>query len=765
MKVRALQLLANSFLPEDVRDYNMDFSDKGLNRMLFNVAQLHGGKALADINRRVSGLGLKASYLEGETMTLDDLLPVVDRKPFYEAMDREIAALDRKSPTYKRDRAAIYQKYNTAIDKATSEEALRRRNNIALSVLSGARGKKDQLKAMIATPGTYTDANGDTVPVFSRQSFAEGIRPVTYLAGAFGTRASVATIKRGTAKGGDLAKQFAQSAADMVVRKEDCGTHNGIPLDVTDGSLKGRILARDAGRYKEGTLITSQVLHDLEKSGVESVVARSPLTCSVENGLCAHCVGKYFNGGRFPKIGDHIGALASSTATEPIAQGALCLAEGTLVRMADKSVKAIQDIVAGDVVLGADTSANVFPVKVVRTYDQGVKDCYRYSVSLTYGHAFDRVAVTCTPDHKFLVNINGQRKVRSMGEIPEGHRLVWKSTVNLGLVHIAEGPVQPVGEMRSVHCYDIEVDHPDHLFVLANGIITSNSSKHSGGMTEAKREYSGLDTVIQFTQSPEKFKDQAAVSTVDGRVESIEDAPQGGKYITVAGERHYVPAGHDPEVEVGQTVEAGDFLSEGLGDAEDVVKYKGLGAGRLYYATRLHKMLKDSGTGSDKRLTEVLARAAIRHVRIKSDEGYGNYLPDDIVDYSTLQSVYRMPETTKPLSPGKAVGKYLQAPAMHYTIGTRITPTVARDLESHGYSGVLADDSEPEFEPEMVRLRGASHTTPDWLASQGTSYLTKQLEESVTRGDDTNVYSNPDWRPRLAYGKDFGKNLTETGEF
>lgn len=614
MKVRALQLLANSFLPEDVRDYNMDFSDKGLNRMLFNVAQLHGGKALADINRRISGLGLKASYLEGETMTLDDLLPVVDRKPFYEAMDREIAALDRKSPTYKRDRAAIYQKYNTAIDKVTSEEALRRRNNIALSVLSGARGKKDQLKAMIATPGTYTDANGDTVPVFSRQSFAEGIRPVTYLAGAFGTRASVATIKRGTAKGGDLAKQFAQSAADMVVRKDDCGTHNGIPLDVTDGSLKGRILARDAGRYKEGTLITSQVLHDLEKSGVESVVARSPLTCSVENGLCAHCVGKYFNGGRFPKIGDHIGALASSTATEPIAQGAL-------------------------------------------------------------------------------------------------------------------------------------------------------SSKHSGGMTEAKREYSGLDTVIQFTQSPEKFKDQAAVSTVDGRVESIEDAPQGGKYITVAGERHYVPAGHDPEVEVGQTVEAGDFLSEGLGDAEDVVKYKGLGAGRLYYATRLHKMLKDSGTGSDKRLTEVLARAAIRHVRIKSDEGYGNYLPDDIVDYSTLQSIYRMPETTKPLSPGKAVGKYLQAPAMHYTIGTRITPTVARDLESHGYSGVLADDSEPEFEPEMVRLRGASHTTPDWLASQGTSYLTKQLEESVTRGDDTNVYSNPDWRPRLAYGKDFGKNLTETGEF
>lgn len=117
------------------------------------------------------------------------------------------------------------------------------------------------------------------------------------------------------------------------------------------------------------------------------------------------------------------------------------------------------------------------------------------------------------------------------------------------------------------------------------------------------------------------------------------------------------------------------------------------------------------------------------------------------------------------LAAGKAVGKYLQHPAMHYTIGTRITPSVAKDLQEHGYEAVYADDSKPDFEPEMIRLRGASHTNPDWLASQGTSYLTKQLEEAVTKGDDTNVYSNPDWRPRLAFGKDFGKNLEETGEF
>ena len=67
-----------------------------------------------------------------------------------------------------------------------------------------------------------------------------------------------------------------------------------------------------------------------------------------------------------------------------------------------------------------------------------------------------------------------------------------------------------------------------------------------------------------------------------------------------------------------------------------MVKYKGIGAGRLYYANRLNKILGDSGAGSDKRLTEVLSRGAIRHVRVTSPEGMGDYLPDDIVDYNVL---------------------------------------------------------------------------------------------------------------------------------
>lgn len=610
--MKAIQLLVNSVLPDDLKNYESDLTDKGLNKILYAVAEKHPDK-FAQVLKDISDIGRKVSYQQGETLTLYDLAPVIDRESIYNQMEQEIAALP-KDKDFIKNRRDIFQKYNEFIEKETSKNALANKNNIAISVLSGARGKSAQLKAMVSTPGTFSDYKGTPIDVFSKESFADGIRPVTFLASTYGARSSVISTKSSTAKGGDLAKQMAQSVVDMVVREQDCGSGNGISLPIDDASLKGRVLSKDTAGYKAGSFITREMLHDLRNKGVQKLVARSPLTCGVHNGLCAKCVGKFYKGNKLPNIGDSIGAMASTAASEPVTQMAL-------------------------------------------------------------------------------------------------------------------------------------------------------SAKHTAGMTTSKRTYSGLGTITQFTQSPEKFKDRAAVSELDGKVESIEDAAQGGQYVTVGGVQHYVPAGHPVEVKVGDTVEAGDFLSEGLGDAEDVVKHKGLGAGRLYYANRLYKILEDSGAKNDRRSIEVLARGALRHVRITDDNGYGNYLPDDVVDYNTLQSQYKVPETTRFMKASDAIGKYLQQPALHYTIGTKITPNVAKDLKDNEYDDIYVDDNEPSFKPEMIRLRSASHSNPDWMASLGTSYLTKQLNESSTKGDDTNVFQNADYRPRLAFGKDFGKNIEQTGVF
>lgn len=610
--MKAVQLLVNSYLPEELRDYNRTYDAKSLNALLGALAKTHPDR-FAELNKKISDIGRNASYLQGETITLDDLEPVIDKQALLAKMQEELNAIP-KGPDYTKRWREISQKYNTLLEKGIADAALKKRNNIAMAVLSGARGKNAQLKAMIGSPWTFSDYKGEPIDIISKESVAEGMRPVVFGASTYGARSSVTSTKSGTAKGGDWSKQMAATSADMVVREHDCGTRNGISLATDDKSLKGRVLANDVGGHKAGEVITGAVLSDLQKHGIKKVVARSPLTCSESNGLCAKCIGNHFNGGKMPKVGDAVGLATSSAAGEPITQMAL-------------------------------------------------------------------------------------------------------------------------------------------------------SSKHTAGMTSNKKSYGGLDVITQFTQSPEKFKDRAAVSELDGRVDEIVAAPQGGHYVIVSGERHYVPVGHEVEVKVGDSVEAGDQLSEGLLDAEDAVRLKGLGAGRKYYAERLNKILEDSGAKTDPRLTEILARSAVRHVRINEDNGYGNWLPDDLVDYNVLQKTYKMPESTKITRPSDSKGKYLQAPALHYTIGTRMTPKVAKDLEENGYKQVYTSEEAPGFSAELVRLRASAHTNPDWLASLNTSYLTKQLNESSVRGDDTNVLSNADYRPRIAYGAGFGKNVGASGEF
>lgn len=749
--MKAVQLLINSLLPEDLRNYDEVYDTKSLNKIMTAVASKYPDK-FEDILHKISSVGRKASYYQGETITLKDLENVVDKNAMFAQMDAEIAALP-KDKNFVKNKRDIFQKYNTLLEKETNKAALLNRNNLAMAILSGARGKSAQLKAMVSSPVSYSDYKGEPVDIFIRNSFAEGISPAAFAASTNGARSSVISSKVSTAKGGDLAKQMAQAAVDLVIRKNDCGTKNGIALPIDDPSLKGRVLARGIKGVPAGTVIDRSVLQDLRKKGVDNLEVRSAETCGVHNGLCSKCIGKYFNGGKWAPVGTHVGALAASSTTEPITQMALCLNELQLVDMADGSIKPIKDIQIDDLVLGADKEGHTFPVKVLNTYDQGIQKVRNYSIRLL--ETTEEIEVSCTKDHKFLNEYGDIVPIKELVESPFTALMTEK-----GL-----GVITSISPETDTYCRDIEVDHPDHLFVLTGGIITSNSAKHTAGMTQSKKTYSGLDALIQFTQSPEKFKDQGAVAELDGKVENIEEAPQGGYYVTINGQKHYTPQGHDLEVKVGDKVEAGDQLSEGLVDAEDVVKYKGLGAGRRYYAERLNKMLADSGAPSDKRNTEILARGALRHVRVTDLEGMGDYLPDDIVDYNSLQSTYKPSESAVTMNPKDAVGKYLQTPVMHYTIGTRITPKVAENLQKYDYNEILVDDEEPGFAPEMQRLRAAAHSNPDWFASQGTSYLTKQLNEASVKGDDTNILENADYRPRLAFGVGFGKNISQTGMF
>ena len=756
------QLLINQALPEKYRDYSRTMGKDEADAVLAAIATDDPDK-YREVSHALLQLGRNASFDEGMTLRIRDLESPIDRKPYMDIVDRksrEIDAMDATDAEKQELKAELFTRVSDMIAGETLERGVAGNNPFALQVKSKARGNKVQLSALLSTPGTYSDHNGNVIPVFVRNSYAEGLEPDEYWSAAYGGRLGVLSTKTGTAKGGYLGKLMSAASTEVVVTGEDCETPNGVPVKADDNDNLGSVLARQAGPFAPGTVITRQVLSRLKKDGVEDIAVRSVITCGQEKGVCQKCSGKR-EGGDFPPLGYALGRVASSALAEQVAQQALnCLAEGTEVMMGDWSVKCIEDIVVGDTVMGCGVDGVARPVLVTATFNNGVREC----VETGFVRNSYRVSVLSTPDHKFLASrcVSGNpgsetgfapavlpvgTRSRHFYGVPvsrfEGSSIVPNTQM------FRRVSQEPVGLLPT---YDIEVDHPDHLFVLANGLVCSNS-KHSGRKAEGTG-FSGFDVIRNLATAPETYPDRAALSEVDGVVESVSPAPQGGTNIIISGQTHYAIPGMDIYVKPGDSVSAGDTLSNGVVNPADVVRIKGLGEGRRYFMDRFTQAFRESGLGVNRRNVEAVTKAIVDHVELDDDSETG--LPGDTVTYSGFASAYRPRTGSSASDPVRAEGKYLEQPYLHYSIGTKVTPSVAGNLKKYGFGEVLVNPDPVPVKPKFVSLVRTPEYVDDWIARMGSSYLNTRLLKDVWSGAESDIHGlNP--LPGLARASEFGE--------
>ena len=285
------------------------------------------------------------------------------------------------------------------------------------------------------------------------------------------------------------------------------------------------------------------------------------------------------------------------------------------------------------------------------------------------------------------------------------------------------------------------------------------SSKHSGGVGGAGG-IAGFKALNALVQVPKKYPDGATHSQTDGRVQEIRPAAQGGFYVQVNGQDHYVPTGRNVSVKKGDELEAGDVVSDGMPSPAEIVQHKGIGEGRRYFVTAMRQVMKNSNIPVHRRNVELLSRGLINHVRL-TDE-HGDYSPDDVVPYSMLERNWAPRDGSVLGTPGSLAGHYLEQPVLHYSIGTKIGKNVTTNLKQYGINAVQAHKEPPPFKPEMVRGMANISNDPDWMTRMLGSYQEKGLMDSVHRGatSDTNSSS---YVPALARGETFGVTGTVSG--
>jgi hypothetical protein len=149
------------------------------------------------------------------------------------------------------------------------------------------------------------------------------------------------------------------------------------------------------------------------------------------------------------------------------------------------------------------------------------------------------------------------------------------------------------------------------------------------------------------------------------------------------------------------------------------------------------KAVRDSGLNMNRRNVELVARGLVNHVEL--DEEMDAYVPGDNIPYNMLENFYQPRPDAGEMPAGNAIGKYLERPVLHYTIGTKIRPSVQRELEEFGLGdNILVHDNPPPFRPKMIRGMAIAANDPDWIASMQGSGIKGRLLEAVHRGHSSN---------------------------
>lgn len=261
------------------------------------------------------------------------------------------------------------------------------------------------------------------------------------------------------------------------------------------------------------------------------------------------------------------------------------------------------------------------------------------------------------------------------------------------------------------------------------------AAKHVGGAVGVTdTDASGFDEINQFVQIPKNFKGKSVLAPEDGVVKQIAKAPQGGHYLHVNTQQLYVPPGREIDVKIGQKVEAGEMLTDGTPNPGEIAQLKGLGEGRLYFTNKFYEILKKNGIPSHRRNVDALARAYFDKVRITNIDGVQGRPFNSVVSYNEMQRDYQPRQNSKRLRPGRLVGKYLEEPVMHYSIGTKITPKTAKFLKDEGIEDILAHDEPPGFEPEVIRIMALPGADQDWKVNLAGFGIKKSFLERARLG-------------------------------
>ena len=328
--------------PEHEFDLEIDFPvvKKNLGKIVARCISVHGLSVAAELLDYIKSTGYKYSTKGAITVSTKDIIIPEKKQEILEKAEEKVELIAKQ---YKRGLITENERYESVIkvwEQATSDVSSAMQDNfdelnpIYMMIESGARGNMNQLRQVAGMRGLMANTSGKAVEIPIRSSFREGLDPLEYFVSSHGGRKGLADTALRTADSGYLTRRLVDVSQDIIVREEDCGTHDGIIIsDIKDGNqIIEKLQERLEGRYPlediidpktkqiivdTHTMITDKIAEKIVEAGYEKVKVRSALGCHSKHGVCAKCYGMGLATRTEVNIGEAVGIIAAQSIGEP----------------------------------------------------------------------------------------------------------------------------------------------------------------------------------------------------------------------------------------------------------------------------------------------------------------------------------------------------------------------------------------------------------------------------------------------------------------
>ncbi len=582
------RILFNEALPEEIAFVNELLDSRTLKDVVQDCYTTIGMDDTSEVVDHIKNIGFHYATRSGVTMSVSEIKVPEEKQAIVGEAEKHIQSVNEQYQmgliTDQERYDATINVWNTATEDVTAviQKRLPEYGSVFLMATSGAKGNIAQIRQMAGMRGLMSDPSGRIIELPIKSNFREGLSVLEYFISTHGARKGLADTALRTADSGYLTRRLIDVAQDVITLEDDCETLAGVWLtEPQDKAVLESLRERIIGRFAASTMA--------DPSSGEVIVERDEeITAEKADALLA---------------AGHERVHVRSALTCALVRGicAMCYGISPATGLIVNPLQAV-GIVAAQSIGEPGTQLTM------RTFHTG--GVYVAGGEITTG----------------LPRVTELFEAR----VPKNKALI--SEID-GVVEVTrDNDVRRI-RVASSELYSDRYELPKGVEVL----VKEGQQVDSGAILARSPEPEPTEDTAKKkpARSKKAAKADSLVTQVIARLPGRVTIDKGNRISILYEEReereYAVPAAARVRVEPGEYIRAGQQLTDGPLDPQDILRIQGPEAVQLYLVEEVQKVYRNQGVNINDKHIEVIVRQMMRKVIIDSP-GDTTMLPGEYID-------------------------------------------------------------------------------------------------------------------------------------